>query len=119
MPIDNYLVDEIAVTPFLNDDNVDQAPQYGPRVVHKARIEEVMREVRRSTGTVVTLETAVATKAAVTARDRVWIAPFVSNDAPRTFPVGFVFVDADGRSPEGVTNARKVGGLDGHVEFFL
>jgi len=119
VPFSDYMVDEIAVAPFANDDNVNQAPTYGARVVRPARIEEKLRELRKGNGTTVTVDTAVATLGPVTARDKVWIAPFIDNGTPRTFPVGFVFVDADARSPEAVMNARMVGGGGGHVEFFL
>lgn len=119
MTLADYMVDEIAVTPFTGDDDVDQTPSYGARVVYRARVEEGLVERRTSAGTVVEQVTVVATEASVSDRDRVWVAPFAGNNLPRTFPVGFVFVDADARSPRSVTNARRMAGGGGHVEFRL
>lgn len=119
MSVAGFLVDEIAVAPFAGDDDVDQTPSYGATVVHPARIEEGLVERRSSAGSTVEQVTVVATLAAVTARDRVWLAPSAGNAAPRTFPVGFVYVDADARSPVSITSAREKSGGGGHVEFRL
>lgn len=119
MSLAGYMVDEIAVAPFAGDDDVDQSPTYGAAVVHPARIEEGLIERRSAEGHVVEQVTVVATEAAVTARDRVWLAPSAGNGSPRTFPVGFTFVDADARSPRNVSAARRMSGGAGHVEFRL
>lgn len=119
MLIDAFLVDEIAVEPFTGDVNVDGAPTYGARVVHPARVEEILREVRGASGKTVRLVTVVATRGTISSQDRVWIAPSAGPDLPRTFPVGFVFVDADARSPESITRARRKAGDGGHTEFFF
>jgi hypothetical protein len=117
MTFDDYMIDEIAVASFVDDDNVDQIPTYLAPVVVPARIEERRRELRRADGTTITTETDVATRATVVERDRVWTAPFAGHDTPRTFPPGFVFYDADARSPRRLVNARRMAGSGGHVEF--
>lgn len=116
MPITNYMVDEIAVGVYQGDDNLDGVPSYAAPVVARARIEEKLRTFRKADGTMVSTETDIATVWPVKVRDRVWMAPFVSNSLPRTFPPGFVYRDSDARTPKIMNDARKMSGNDGHTE---
>lgn len=119
MALDSYLVDEIAVAPFLNDDGLDAVATYGPRVIHPCRIEERSKTIRDSDGSFIETTTAVATRAIIGPRDRVWFAPLVSFNRPRTFDSDHVFVDADARSPKTRSLARRRAGGRGHGEFYF
>lgn len=116
MPITRFMCDEIAVSVFLEADNVRRQGSWAAPVIAKARVEEITKTTRSADGTTIPLSTWFATTQPVGALDRVWIAPFIGNNSPRKFPPGFVYVDADARSPVLIENVRKMRGNDGHFE---
>lgn len=119
MSIARFMCDEIAISTFLNDNNRHGQPSYLAPVIVKARVVEGRKVVRGANGTDQDITTTIATMAVVGIRDRIWIAPLSSNNAPRVFPPAPQFVDADARSPVDVKNARKRIGNDGHFEVVL
>lgn len=118
MVLRRYLVDEIAVAAFVGDDGLDGLPTYGEPVVHAARIEEKAKRIEKADGTTVDATTWIATEAVIGDRDRVWTAPMNGNDV-RTFPPGFVFVDADARTLSSSTYARRQNGRGGFGEVWI
>lgn len=119
MVLDRYLVDEIAVARFIADDGLDAVVRYSDPEIHLARIEEKTRTIRREDGTTVDSTTVIATRADIGERDRVWCAPMNGNERARLFPAGFIFVDADARTPLARVYARRVHGNRGFGEVAL
>lgn len=120
MVLANFMVDELAVGAFVDDDNLHGLPTYAAPVVIRARIEERTRTVRQQDGTLLHFSTWIATdNLDIGPRDRVWVPPSAGHNAPRVFPPGFVYVDADARTPQEFQRARRRAGGRGFAQFFL
>lgn len=115
------MVDEIAVGVLQSSgpDDLHSFQNYADPVISRARIEEKISTVRAADGTSRKVNTVIATTTTIKDGDRVWLAPFVSNDAPRVFPVNYEFTDVNARSPVLVGNARKMSGGGGHFEVWF
>lgn len=119
MSIARYMVDQIAVGVFVDSDNRHRKPVYATTVITNARIEEKISTVRSADGTLRKVNTVITTMMPIGYRDRVWMAPFASNNSRRLFPEDFEFVDADAKTPVLVANARKMRGNGGHFEVWF
>ena len=115
----NYMIDEIAVARFLNDDNLDGVPVYAPFEIFKARIERVTPIQRTEIGEDYDVEDWISTLGRVDDRDLVWTAPFTDLNAPRVFAPSPVLERGDARIPRVIREARRMYGVGGHYEFFL
>ena len=117
--ISRFMVDEIAISRRIASANEYGDSSYDAIEVIKARVEEVLESVRGVNGEDLNVSNWIAIAEYITEKDRVWTAPDGPNGSPRIFPIGYVFNDADARSPKKVANARRREGTHGHTEFYL
>ena len=119
LPLERYMIDEIAIIRFDNYDNIDGRIAFTAPEIVLARVEAIETSIRNADGQQIDLSHTVATRAIVNNKDKIILGEFVPGQQGRKIILPLDDSDNKSRSPLRIKYCKDRLGTSGHTEFNL